>query len=1423
MGDAPVRRSLKQLIKWFVFRMPAVGLLISLMILELALSSPSFKVRAQAASDRSGMDEAIRLNNEAMQKARQGSEAEAMSLMRQAIALADRSFPIEHTTPIGMRINAHAIAKGLKDDRAAEQFARDAIRLGTRFQPFFVDIESSIAAMQAADTGDYETATKKFEIALQATDNFVGMFTALRPSHADRAQIEANVAQLLGSIGNTYLRLAGQQRDVDRIPHRQAAEAAEKHLVRAVALVKGTATPDPERLRALLTDLGIVYHRMLNKLPEAASSLEQALGLAKKLLGPMDVKLGGAHSNISQLYDDLGQLDKATEHCDAALRILTPARDKVGRLYFHRTARDCGKTFTKSRDDARYARVQRDALEAIDVDLRKCDQEAFTQGRGWVENLRGRAQYDAAKDLLAKIASASKGCRGTNYDPDRGRGTGAGRLAGLGQKLAAVILPPAHAEERPARGTASFRSRLAAIRDTIELANLNYEQSKAEDALKLLNEARDMLSALVRPDDPAWLEYYEIALIHAVHHDRERTFALIADARRVLEHNRIEGHGIETTINIRLGSFKYVDGDFAGAIVDLEAALAGKTDAGTVGNIRRSLALNLIWLARETTDRAARQQYLARAAREIAEIKKQWAGNYTMDHPDYIWLREAEAELAEVEGNSRAALAQQQTSLDEAERKFGRSHHISMDAMKRLAEIHNRLKQPEKAWDLYLKYVGPSAELYGSVSIEHARHLAKLGYYSLKTDDVGFGYTFSAQALDAYYEVATRSAGFGRAASIDRKEVRKVADQLLTATAAALRRRMFDETPKAEKLPDGREIHVITPASFGDPLQRAFWVTQMTTTTLAAGSIYQMAARLSEGATPAARLIREGQDVVAKLEAARRDLHAVANKPAALAVDSLKQLQARVVELDQLVEAKRTEIKRQNPKLDEFVRAAPLGVNEAVRLLREMDAKCRARAGATAEFCKHAIVLVHSTTAGHVVWVATADKFDAAMGDYAAESVAQDVEALQCGLDIGQWRDPSNWLADTPEHRLAREDQRSRRERCIALLGAEAGPTWTASGTLTRLPSFPQHIAHRLYEQIFSPFEAQIRDKHLIIVPDGALHNLAFNALMFEKPTGHPVNDAKSRAWLGLRQPITILPTLSSLRALQAIAKSSGGGTAYLGVGNPLLDGPDSSFADRAKLARHWTTCKLGSGANSKTEAARAVDPRLPSSMLRAASGDRALDPKGLRRWTPLPETVGELCAVGSLLGAGDADIWLADTANEGHLHKASLDRKLVQYRVLHFATHGALPGDVGGSLEPGLLLTPPSPGAEVDARNDGFLSASEIATLELDADWVILSACNTSAAISKGGEALSGLARSFFYAGARTLLVSHWEVFSEATVRLLSSMFRRGAENAGVARAEMLRLAMREIAGSADKRSAHPASWAAFSAVGKGWEAVGH
>jgi CHAT domain-containing protein len=134
---------------------------------------------------------------------------------------------------------------------------------------------------------------------------------------------------------------------------------------------------------------------------------------------------------------------------------------------------------------------------------------------------------------------------------------------------------------------------------------------------------------------------------------------------------------------------------------------------------------------------------------------------------------------------------------------------------------------------------------------------------------------------------------------------------------------------------------------------------------------------------------------------------------------------------------------------------------------------------------------------------------------------------------------------------------------------------------------------------------------------------------------------------------------------------------------------------------------------------------------------------------------------------------------------------------------------------EPALVLSLPAVATDLD---DGLLTASEVAQLKLNADWVVLSACNTAAADKPGAEALSGLARAFFYAGARALLVSHWPVDSEITVKLMTTIFAKLAENPEITTAEAVRQAT--LAAMDDRTHpewASPTSWAPFVLVGEG------
>jgi tetratricopeptide (TPR) repeat protein len=303
--------------------------------------------------------------------------------------------------------------------------------------------------------------------------------------------------------------------------------------------------------------------------------------------------------------------------------------------------------------------------------------------------------------------------------------------------------------------------------------------------------------------------------------------------------------------------------------------------------------------------------------------------------------------------------------------------------------------------------------------------------------------------------------------------------------------------------------------------------------------------------------------------------------------------------------------------------------------------------------------------------------------------------------------------------------------------------------------------------------------------------------------------------WLGARQPLTVLPSVSSLKALRRDSRPALATKPLIGFGNPLLDGQPGKqeHIDAAKLALSLTRC---------------VEP-MPTTLAALTQRGSGLAPitmrggtvevADLRRQAPLPETAAELCAVARDLKADTVEIRLGARATESEVKRLSANGELAKYRLIHFATHAALAGELKSNAEPGLVMTPPVTASEAD---DGYLSASEIAGLKLDADWVILSACSTAGPASDklgagDADALSGLARAFFYAGARALLVSHWAVNSNATVKLITRANRELAADANVGRAEAMRRSMAAMIRSGVLEEAHPSYWAPFVVVGEG------
>jgi CHAT domain-containing protein len=150
------------------------------------------------------------------------------------------------------------------------------------------------------------------------------------------------------------------------------------------------------------------------------------------------------------------------------------------------------------------------------------------------------------------------------------------------------------------------------------------------------------------------------------------------------------------------------------------------------------------------------------------------------------------------------------------------------------------------------------------------------------------------------------------------------------------------------------------------------------------------------------------------------------------------------------------------------------------------------------------------------------------------------------------------------------------------------------------------------------------------------------------------------------------------------------------------------------------------------------------------------------------------------------------------------------------------VPGELDGLNQPALALSAPD---VADVDGDGLLTMDEVLALKLDADWVVLSACNTGSGVRAGAEAASGLGRAFFYAGARSLLLTNWAVYSVPAAQLVSDLFRRQAADE-VPRGEALRQAMMALvdgpgfldeAGKEVATFAHPVFWAPYTLVGDG------
>jgi len=341
---------------------------------------------------------------------------------------------------------------------------------------------------------------------------------------------------------------------------------------------------------------------------------------------------------------------------------------------------------------------------------------------------------------------------------------------------------------------------------------------------------------------------------------------------------------------------------------------------------------------------------------------------------------------------------------------------------------------------------------------------------------------------------------------------------------------------------------------------------------------------------------------------------------------------------------------------------------------------------------------------------------------------------------------------------------------------------------------FSFESSQALYSFLIEPFHDELSGlDRLIFVPGSELSNLPFSILtrhasetMGESSeaileldsrgfsmvsiTNKP--NKKSFHWLIEDYAIAIAPSIYSYVELLGVnQRQSPNSQSFIGIGDPILSG-DNKYVNKSQLLE--------------------------------AINLRGSEAGVLSSLAPLPETKFELTSIGKSFQS--SVIMTGDEATEIRLKGVDLER----FGVIAFATHALVAEELDGVVEPSLVLTP---GAG-NQNNDGLLTASEVAELKLDADIVLLSACNTAASSNTGStEGLTGLASAFFQAGARSVLVSYWPVISDAAVEITTSMFDKS--NRGVSYSHRHRESILKLLKNPDSYRASPVYWAPFMVIG--------
>jgi CHAT domain-containing protein len=354
-----------------------------------------------------------------------------------------------------------------------------------------------------------------------------------------------------------------------------------------------------------------------------------------------------------------------------------------------------------------------------------------------------------------------------------------------------------------------------------------------------------------------------------------------------------------------------------------------------------------------------------------------------------------------------------------------------------------------------------------------------------------------------------------------------------------------------------------------------------------------------------------------------------------------------------------------------------------------------------------------------------------------------------------------------------------------------------------RWPALDLNATYQLYKELVAPAQAALAQAHtLIVAASGSLTGLPPAVLTTAPHTlgadkAVPLDRYVDVPWLDKRFATVQIPSVNALVSLRNAPAGSAQRSAFAGFGDPVFTSAVQPSTTRGMRSNAMDRPNEASMRNTQ------VSTWVPYSHL-----------------SPLPDTRDEILALAKTLGADPAkDVVLGAQATKLRVKQSDLSKT----RVIAFATHGLLPGDFPGLNQPALALSPPA-GKNADEQPlEALLTLEDVLQLKLDADWVVLSACNTAAADGQGSEAVSGLGRGVFYAGSRAMLVTHWAVESESAKELVTQTFSQYTAANQPTRAKSLQTAMQAIRNGAATEGgkvqyswAHPLFWAPYALVGE-------